>query len=168
MSHVPHMNESWTCHTYECVVLHECCMHAWVKSNATTSHVTDMNVSCHTDECVMSHIWMCHAAHMLHAYMNHVKRTKISRHTYEYSCRTYEWDMSPYEFAMHVAHVLHACMSHVERQHMSHRTLMCGLYNPHLWRGHVTRMSESFHRHEWIMSRMSSSHFTRMDKTWNV
>jgi len=164
MSHGTHMHESW--HTYE-----------WVMAHVWMSLVTRMDESCHTYGWVMSHIWTSHVTHewvMSHIWTSHV---------------THEWVMSP----IWTSHVMHCRWSAsnmlqgdedaedslIHKRGIHSRALLqkmtyknkesyasspsCILVVAHL--SHVTRMNESCHTCEQVMSHLWMSHVTLMNES---
>jgi len=141
-NHVTRMNES--CHTYERVM-----SHVWM------SHVTRMNESCQTYERVMSHVWMSHVTRM------------------NESCHTYERVMSR-KWTSYVRLVDESCHAHVVMSHVTHMNEWNWLCNVSLLCMGVvnrdTRMNESCHTYEWVMSHdewviscISMNHVTHMN-----
>jgi len=125
MSHVTHMDESFThmnesCHTYGWVMSHIWMSHVthtavlpttqqdeWIMSRAWMRHITHMNETCHTHEWVMSHTWTSHITHMngsCHTYERVMSHTWMIHITHiNESCHTYEWVMS-HIWMSHVTH----------------------------------------------------------------
>ena len=141
MSHGTHMHESWR-----------------------MSHVTHMKESCRTYEWVMSHIWMSHGTRMIeschiykwvmaHIYMSHVKTIWGSHgaHMNE-SCHTYESVMSHTYGSRHTHQWV---MALIWMNHVTHMNESCHTYErgvPLECISDVTRINESRHTCEWVMS----------------
>jgi len=146
------MNES--CH---CIWMSHVTVYRWVMSLKWMSRDTRMNESCHSNAWVMSHVWMSHVTRM------------------NESCHMFEWVMS-HVWMSHVTRIIESChhgtvqaASHVWMSHFTHvnQSLIRVTWLIHSYvcvsdsfihichcPSSVTRMNESFHTCEWVISHM--------------
>jgi len=183
MSHVTHINAS--CHVYKWAMSHiwmsrvtqnneSCHTYEWVTSHVWMSRVTRMDESCHTYKWVVSYIQIqtCvadsnterTARAMSHISMSHVTHMNKSHHTYTW--------VTLHISKSHFTHInTSACRRF--RQQMSswgHRPLL--QKSPiketiFLQKRPMTanEQLEPCHTYQWVMSHISMSHVTRMNKS---
>ena len=152
MSHVTHIWQHLSCHTYEWVKWHVWMSHVthiwkhlsyhtyeWVMSHVWISHMTRMNESCHTHLAtpVMSHVWMSHVTHM-NGDVIHIWLLNAVNQVFFFLSRGY-------------------VISHIATRHMNVIWLVR--------MRHVTHMNESCHKYEWVMSHIWMSHVTHMNES---
>ena len=173
-SHATHMNESY--HAYE-----------WAVSYVWMSHVTCMNESCHVYGWVMSAIRILNFNILRTPYIGSLNLTSLSHvaHVNE-TCHMYEW-VASHVWMSHVSqtnayirgttdalnknfffkstcwsHVSHINKSsHVTHMNESRMNESCHAHEwvvSHAWMSTVTCMNESFYMYEWVMSHMWMSH----------
>jgi len=198
-----HINES--CHTHDCctcapthqdqekgTVVLQCHTCEWVATRMNGSH---MKTSCHIYEWVTSHIWISLVTHMNGPpVLPHIKPKKgeqqrcprkrthchqwvvlLACDTYEcdtYECDTYECDTyecDTYECDTYECDTYEWATSHLWRSHVTHMSEPRHTYEEvmsHIWVSHVTPMKKSCHTYEWRTSHLWRSHVTHVNGSW--
>jgi len=135
MSRVTHLNES--CHAYACIT-----SHVWM------SHVTHMNESCYTHE-------SCHTCEMTHSYVWHDSFIHVHD---SFICAIWQVTRASPPHTPYVTWLIHNSFTRVTWP-MSDPWLggitapyKCVMSHIHVWMHYVTRMNESCHIYEWVMS----------------
>ena len=171
MAHIWTINESGP--TYERVMSHteiyDMGRHLWIW---VISHLR-MHLLAYAHEAAMDHIWTSHVIHrrVWHVWMRHVMHTGASIHTYEWvmthiytSHVTYRRQRHGQALMNVSCHTHESICSHIRMSHGTHMheschtqacvtcAEICGLVMSCIWMRLFTRIDESWHTYERVMS----------------
>ena len=146
MRHITHMNTS--CHTYEVVMSH-----------VRMRHVTRTNESCHIYEWVTSHMWMSHVTHMNESCHSNIALDWLCGLNVGWLrlVGSSKLQVSSAENSLFYRALLQ------KRPIMLRSLLIVATPYPIACLRHVTRMNESCHTYNWVMSGVRMRHVTYMN-----